>query len=293
MRATTGRRPPFADLTWLAEEQIFDDRTCQAVFVETLSLENLAWARRCLDAGKHVLIDKPPTPAFAAFRALLEDAESRGLHTQVAYQYRYLPAFEFALDWARSGRLGRLFRVRAYLPTQRGVYERWYPVASAMPGGVMHELGSHMVDLVVSLLGRPDRVTSVLRADNVDFGRPPFVDNAIALLEYPGVLAEIDSMVELVDATPLRHFGIHGTRGSVIVEPLEPDPTVRLCLDEARDGYAKGWQEIPIPGRTRDEGDVEEFVAVVCDGRPPRFPKRHELLVEETLLRACGAPPDG
>ncbi|MBI2941825.1 MAG: Gfo/Idh/MocA family oxidoreductase [Chloroflexi bacterium] len=281
-------KPVYDGVRRLTEDEVLGDPTVEGVFVETMPIENLAWARRALLAGKHILVDKAPSPSLEVLRDVLALAEARGHHVQMGYQFRYAPAFQFVLDWATSGRLGRIFQVRASLPTSQRVYSRWYPHASQVPGGTMYELGCHMIDLVVAILGRPDRVTPVLRADYREFSQPPFPDNTIAVLEYDGALAIVDSSVPHVNAAPLRHFGVHGTRGSVVLEPMEP-PRLRLCLDEPRAGYLAGWQEVSIADRPRFAGDVEDFVAVVKGERQPRYSFAHDLLAHETLLRACSA----
>jgi predicted dehydrogenase len=206
---------------------------------------------------------------------------------QLGYQFRFAPAFEFVADWARSGRLGRVFQVRASLPTSQKVHRRWYPYVSRAPGGVLFELGSHLIDLVVAILGRPTRATSVLRSDFREFAAPPFADNAVAVLEFDGALAIVDASVPHVQGAPLRHFSVHGTEGAVVLEPVEP-PRLRLCLARPRDGYEQGWQDVALDDRPRFVGDVDEFVAVASGARRPRYSFAHDLLAHETLLRACG-----
>ena len=68
---------------------------------------------------------------------------------------------------------------------------------------------------------------------------------------------------------------------------LEP-PELRLCLDEDRDGYVKGWQTVPVEPRPRY---VESLRAFVADIQGEKFPDRsldHEYTVQETVLRAAG-----
>lgn len=283
---TFSRNAAYANVRRLDEAGVLGDPSVQGLFIETMPIDNLAWAKRALQAGKHVFIDKAPSPSIEAFREVLDLAEQKRLHVQVGYQFRYAPAFQFVLDWATSGRLGRVFLVRASLPTSQSVYERWYPHASQTPGGTMYELGCHMIDLIVTMLGRPGKVHSVLRADYHEFSRPPFLDNAVAILEYESTMAIVDSCVPTVNAGPLRHFSVHGTRGSVLLEPMEP-PQLRLCLSVSQNGYQSGWQEVPVVDRPRFVGDVADFVAVVTGKSEPRYSPAHDFLVHETLLRAC------
>ena len=80
---------------------------------------------------------------------------------------------------------------------------------------------------------------------------------------------------------------VYGTRGSAILEPLEP-PELRLCLDEERDGYAKGWQTVPVKRRPRYVESLRAFVADIRGEKSPDRSLDHEFTVQETVLRAAG-----
>jgi hypothetical protein len=75
----------------------------------------------------------------------------------------------------------------------------------------------------------------------------------------------------------------------VIIEPLEPrdNPSVRLCLSEDSGDYVKGWQVISL--RERGGRYDGELAALVADIKGEKLPDRslyHELIVQETVLRA-------
>ena len=110
----------------------------------------------------------------------------------------------------------------------------------------MFILAPHLIDIIVALLGRPDRVTSF--SQNLDNTFPWAQDNTAAVFEYPGTMATIESAAAEVSSGQSRRLEVYGTRGSAILEPLDP-PSLRLCLDEDRDGYAEGWQNVEIEKR--------------------------------------------
>jgi predicted dehydrogenase len=151
-------------------------------------------------------------------------------------------------------------------------------------GGIMYDLGGHMVDQIVTLLGRPDHVAAHLREDD---GQPGFADNTLALLSYPAAYALVD--IAAMEAPPLaRRLEVYGDRGSVTMEPFEPVGDLRLCLLEAAGGFSRGEQRLPVPRQARQElyeRELEAFVAAVAGERPPDRTYAHELLVQETLLR--------
>ena len=89
-----------------------------------------------------------------------------------------------------------------------------------------------------------------------------------------------------------RRFEVYGSQGSaIIVEPFEPGLQIRLCLTEAKDGYQEGEQFVKIDGEGRGrtyELELDAFIATIDGKQPPDRPMSHELLVQETLLRATG-----
>ena len=88
-----------------------------------------------------------------------------------------------------------------------------------------------------------------------------------------------------------RRFEVYGTRGSAIMEPFEPADTLRLCLDEARGGYKAGVNMLKIEDRPRYVASLAAFVKDLRGDKQPDRPLDHELLVQETLLRAtCKLP---
>ena len=118
---------------------------------------------------------------------------------------------------------------------------------------------------------------------------PPGVDNAVVVMEFDeqGAMAVIEATATETDPGPHRRVEVHGLEGSIVLEPIEP-PRIDLCLRAAKGPYKAGWQEIPAEDRPRYVADLEEMAQVVRGEREPRFSPEHDLLVHETLLRACG-----
>lgn len=286
-RAARAANPAYDGVRWLTEDELLGDPTVQGIFVETAPAENLGWARRALEAGKHVLIDKAPGTSLTELRAVLDLARGRGLHVQMGYNFRFNPAFEFAFGAVRDGLLGDVFNVQAQIPTTLAGYEERRAEITRYRGGMLYELGCHVVDLVVIVLGPPRRVSSFLRADHHTGDDSPYVDNTLAVLEYDRAMAVVQTWGMEVEPFPHRRFEIHGTGGSIRIEPLEP-PLLRLCMAEPRRPYRSGWQTIDVGDRPRYVGDVEEFLAVVSGRRAPRYDAAHDLVVQDVVLRACG-----
>ena len=285
-RRTRGSGEAYAGVHWFgSKEEMLDDASIAAIAVEGAVAQNLGFAREAIERGKHVWLDKPAGDDWAEFQALIEMARSKGLLVQLGYMFRYNTGFQFILDWAHSGRLGEIFSVRGRMSTC--VDQETRSRLAVHQGGILFELLCHLMDIVVALLGRPDRVTSFLRNDLGPV--PAFQDNTATVFEYPKRMAVLESASLEVLAFPSRRFEVYGTRGSAILEPFEPDPVVlRLCLDEDRDGYKKGWQTVPVKVQPRYVGSLRALVADIRGEKQPDRSLDHELAVQETVLRAAG-----
>ncbi len=274
---------PWSRARWLNhEEAVLEDATVVAVASEGSNAESLDHTERIVEAGKHVLYDKPAGEDNGQFQRVVETARERGLLLQMGYMFRYHEGFTRIADWARSGFLGHVYAVRANMSTSVDDLGGF----AVHGGGVFFDLGGHMLDQIVWILGRPAKVTSFLRRDiSTTEG---VVDSSLAVFEYDQAMAYVD-IAAVQPAPAARRFEVYGTLGSAIMEPFEPADTLRLCLKEPVEGYAAGVTIVKLEHRPRY---VDGLAAFIKDLRGEKRPDRsldHELLVQETLLRATGA----
>ena len=100
-----------------------------------------------------------------------------------------------------------------YHPEQ---YKKWL---TNFGGGIMYILGSHLVDLIVYILGKPDSISSFLKhtkLDDIDFA-----DNNLAVLEYKKALARVFVSSVEVNGFGRRQFMVSGSKGTVNICPIE------------------------------------------------------------------------
>ena len=279
---------PFAGVRWFAsEEEMLGDDSITAVSSEGSNAESLAQTEAIVRAGKHVWYDKPAGDDWKRWQGVVEMAKEKSVYIQMGFMFRYHDGFQKIAAWARSGLLGNVFSVRAHMSTSISVAAR--QVINSHQGGIFYDLAGHMLDQVVWILGRPQKVAAFLRNDSGD--PPGFADNSLGVFEYERGMAWVD--IAAMEARPMaRRFEVYGNLGSaIILEPFEPGHAIRLCLEEERDGFSQGEQTVPFEGRSRQklyDLELESFLAVVQGQQEPDRSPEHELLVQETLLRATG-----
>lgn len=286
-RATAQKAPIFANLKWMTEEELLNTAGLQAVAVETEVKDLVATGARCVAARKHIHLDKPAGESLAAFKRLLDDATRQRLTVQLGYMLRYNQAFGRCFEIVREGWLGEIFSIDAAMSKVIGANER----GSLMPyrGGSMFELGCHLIDAVVSILGKPDRVTPYPRSSSsVNDG---FADNCMAVLEYPKATVTVRSAMLEIEGGARRQFVVCGTKGTYDIRPLEP-PAARLALDAPRDGFKKGYQNLVFSNFKGGRYDQEfvDLAKAIRGEKALEYTPEHDLAVHETVLRASGLP---
>lgn len=149
----------------------------------------------------------------------------------------------------------------------------------------MFELCAHLIDVTVRLLGRPAKVTSVLRHDAALGDK--LKDNTVAVFEYPNSMAIIHGATLQPGSASHRMFEVQGSNGTATVRPIEP-PGVTIELANAAGPYKKGKQQLPMPEYKRYVDDLAELAAAVRGQKKLSASLDDELLVQEALLRASG-----
>lgn len=152
----------------------------------------------------------------------------------------------------------------------------------------MFNLGCHLIDALVIVLGKPERVTAYVRRTRPQ--QDNLADNQLAVLEYPKATATVRSSVMEVDGGKRRQFVVCGDKGTVDIKPLEP-PRLLLALDESRGQYKKRYQEVELaamPGRYDEQ--LIEFASTVRSEQEPKYTAEHDLAVHEAVLLASGLP---
>lgn len=277
----------YGGLTWFTEEQLLNTPGLQVVGVETRVRDLLHTAERCVAAGLHVHIDKPAGESLTLFRRILDDAARQHLAVQMGYMYRYNPAVVMLREFLQRGWLGDPFEVHAVMSKLVDVGSR--RLLAEYRGGAMFELGCHVIDLVVGVLGPPDAVHAFPRHSsrlNDDLA-----DNMLAVLEYPRATATVRSSVNEVEGFARRHLTVCGSEGTFHIQPLD-QPRVRLALHAARGQYPAGVQEVEMRQYVRYVDDAADLAKIVRHEKDPDFSYEHDYAVQRAVLLACDLPVD-
>lgn len=275
--------PAYRDLPRLSESELLEQTALQVVAVETEVRDLLSTAQRCVDAGKHIHIDKPAGESLPRLKKLQSAARDQSVTIQMGYMYRYNPGFRFLYEAVHDGWLGNVFEIHGVMSkTSRDSARRQM---AQYVGGAMFELGCHLIDPLVHIMGTPTRVTPFNRKTRED---DDLLDNTLAVFEYPGATATIRSALVEVDGFRRRQFVVCGDQGTIAIRPLEP-PRLELTLARSRDKYQKGTTVVDLPRSPgRYHGAWQALAAAIRDQREFPYTPAHDFAVQKSILAASG-----
>ena len=140
---------------------LLDDPDVAIVVISTPPDSHAYWAQAALERGKHVVVEKPMALTTRECDTLIERAHSDGLALSVYQNRRFDPDYALIAETVRSGRLGQVFHVEAFVGGYGHPCNYWHSDA-AVSGGALFEWGSHIIDQVLDLMGDDvDSVTAV------------------------------------------------------------------------------------------------------------------------------------
>jgi predicted dehydrogenase len=210
----TSKNKAYADIPRLTLDHLLASDT-KLVAIETHITQAPEMAIRCLEAGKHLHLDKPGALAHADFKKLRLLTEQKALQFQMGYMLRYNPAFVLLFRAAREDWLGEITSIDASMGKLADPVLR--KELAVLPGGGMFELGCHLTDAIVTLLGKPQAVQAISTPTAEDGVK----DNQLAVLTYPQATATIRCNHADPFGGPHRRFQVTGTKGSIEIVPLE------------------------------------------------------------------------
>lgn len=293
LRAKAEKSNCYKGLPWMTSDELLAIPGLQAVAVELEEHAPVPTALRCIRAGKHIHLDKPCGESLPQFRQLLDEAKANHLTVQVGYMYRNNPAVQFCIQAVKDGLIGNVFDLDASMGRYDGADYR--KLIKTYKGGIQYILACHLIDLVVTLMGEPEKVRPYLRCTRAD----GVLDNGLAVFEFSrGRLATIRTSITEAQGFQRRHLTVMGDKGTIVIQPIESagnmsGGVLKLALEEDRGGFKKGVQTVAMPPlKDRYEDQWREFAAVLNGEMVNPYPYEHDYLVHKCHLEACGMPID-
>lgn len=225
--------------TFRSYEELLQDRRVDAAIICLPNFLHFPASLAALEAGKHVLCEKPPTLNSAEMKVLREEAMKRKLIYSFSRQFRFTPRMRAAKQVIAEGRLGQIYHAQATFVRSRGIpvgVGSWFTEKKRSGGGALIDIGIHALDAVWYLMAtpRPVSISAKVFRNFAHLATVPVFDvedAAYAFIRFGNdavVQLETSWAGNLTDDVPAReYFGqelvnstIYGTKGSLRLNPL-------------------------------------------------------------------------
>jgi predicted dehydrogenase len=301
--------------TYAEYAALLDDDDLDAVIVATRNDSHYPITMRALEAGKHVLCEKPLALRYAQARQMAEFADQQGVKHMVPFTYRYMPTTRYLKELIEGGYIGRPYHLnlRYYTGYGRDGRYLWRFDTGKAGSGAVGDIGSHFLHLAEWLFGPITALTCQLGRmvprPPLDPDGAPYQqadDTALLLLVFAngahGVIHASTVAYEDTHFGQTHHMEFHGS-GGTLYSVTDWDRVQRVSGARKGEGAVR---ELPIPdhiwgGARRDTvhntyRDVfrtqhwmaRAFITAIADDRPlsPSFHEgaRVQRLIEAALL---------
>jgi D-xylose 1-dehydrogenase (NADP+, D-xylono-1,5-lactone-forming) len=187
-------------------QALLDDAEIEAVYISLPNSLHVEWTVRALQAGKHVLCEKPLGRRAAEVSRAFDVAQREGLLLMEAFMYRHNPQTRRLTELVAEGAIGRLRLVRGAF-SFAAADAADVRLSAALDGGALMDVGSYPLSAARLIAGEPERVTAeqVLGGDGVDIA-------FVATMRFADeVLGHFDAGLALDTRDELEVVGEHGT----------------------------------------------------------------------------------
>ena len=265
-------------------EAMIESDEVDAIYLSLPNHLHAEWAIRALEAGKHVLCEKPLALSVEEVDAMAAAAAQSGTVLAEAFMYLHHPQIALIDDWVTSGRLGTIQRLEStfcFTLDRAGNY-RWDP---AMGGGALWDVGVYPLSLSQWLLGGPP--THVLgHAQRNAAG----VDIAFsAQMQYAnGAVSQFYCGFQSPWTMGLTVIGSEGRL--VATRPFNNIDPRHARLYVSHRGREEAVEEMAVPQASLYAGEVEEMDRAIVDGDAPRLSlaaSRDHIRTVQALYRSA------
>lgn len=255
----------------------------QAVYIATPVLCHVPQAVAALRSGRHVLVEKPLGIDAADAAQAADTAQRSDLVAGCAYFRRAFARYQHAQQMLAAGTFGKVALVRmtyfSWFDPSPGDPKYWRVVKSKSGGGVLSDIATHMFDVMIGLLGVPQRVFAKLSTQTHEY---EVEDSAAIIMEYAAGTQVVASF-NWNSKTWSHEFEVIGTEAKVKWHPFDTGPIVQTVGRDIQSLDMVETDNVHAP-------IVADFIAAVRDKRPPLVPldeaaKTNQLL--DAVLRSA------
>ncbi len=220
-------------------DEILNNKNIELIIVNTPDKFHYKMARLALEAGKHVVIEKPITQKSDQAEELIKIAKAKNVVLTVFQNRRWDGDFRTVQKILKEKKLGRLVEFESHYDRYRTAItpDTWKEEADEF-GGVLYNLGSHMIDQVYVLFGKPESVMANIKIVRAGGTVPDYYD---IRLEYNGFTAILKCSYLVKNPGP--RYSLYGEYGTFHKNGIDPQEEL---LKAGKLPVGEDWGTEPI-----------------------------------------------
>jgi predicted dehydrogenase len=239
-------------------QEMFSSGTLQAVVVAAPDDEHCPMTMAALDAGLHVLCEKPLALSAKDAKAMYDKAEAKGLKHMTFFTWRWMPHYRYMHDLIEQGVLGRVYHCEFTFLMGGGRDQQYqWRFDPLRAKGVLGDLGSHMFDLARYLVGDIASVNAHLASFVKREGLEKSAnDSAVILTEFANGAQgtfQLSAVARVDDPFLEQKISLHGEAGSLVAE-LKMGGAPKLELAKGNEPF----EPVTIPAKYLEGVDLTQ-----------------------------------
>lgn len=197
-------------------EEIYADDTIELIVICTPNTSHFTLAYDALNAGKHVVMEKPFTITTHDALRLMDLAEEKNLMLTVYHNRRFDGDFLTIQNLINNDAMGRLVEYESHFDRFRNTFKNKWRESDLPGSGILYDLGPHLIDQALYLFGLPHEVYC-----DISSQRRGLVDDAFELILYYSEL-KVTLKSGMLVKIPTPRFRISGDKGTFVKYGLDP-----------------------------------------------------------------------
>ena len=278
----------------LSLDEVLNNPEIEAVAIETDEIYLTKYALMAAKAHKHIHMEKPGGRELCDFEELISIMKKTGKVFHTGYMYRYNPLIKEMLSRVKNGEFGEIISVEAQMNCWLSQETRQW--LKDLPSGMMFFLGCHLLDLVLTLQGKPEKIIPLNKSTHLDGVTAD--DFSMAVLEYEKGYSFIKTTAVEVSGFARRQLVINCENATLELNPLEwyvdGEKLVTKCVLRTA---KENWHEKGVTGYSepcsRLGAMLDGFYKMCTEEIKNPYTLDYELDLYKLILETCNYKGEG
>ena len=269
----------------LTLSEALNDPEIEAVTVETDEVFLTKYALLAAENGKHIHMEKPGGIELADFERLISVMKKTGKVFHTGYMYRYNPYIKELMQKVKNGELGKIISVEAQMNCFHPQSVRQW--LKAFPGGMMFFLGCHLIDLILQIKGKPEKIIPLNKCTGLDVTSKDF---GMAVFEYKDGVSFAKTSAAELGGFARRQLVVTGSKATIELKPLEMYEGSGFYMGKTEytsPDWGNTGESVKCERFDRYDDMMRSFGEYVRGEKKNPYTYDYELELFKTVLKCC------